>query len=149
VPLRPERFKALREAKGLSQEDLAALAVVSHSTIAKIEQGTARTTGSDILERLAVALDSTIDYFFGRGFEDVDPALAAAYMSFDVFARDPKFSAEQTERCRRVLSHRDTPKTARGWRSLAEMLDLAVGPTSSREPKLALIRERAIPKSKR
>jgi transcriptional regulator with XRE-family HTH domain len=152
VPLRPERLKALREAKGLSQEELAAIAEVSHSTIAKIEQGTASTTGSDILERLSASLDSTTDYFFGRGFEDIDPALAAAYMSFDVFARDPKVTVEQRERCRRVLSHKDAPKTAQEWRSFAEMLDLAVGPTpttSSREPRLALIGDRAGPKSKR
>ena len=152
MPLRPERFKALRDAKRFSQEDLAALAHISHSTIAKIEQGTALTTGSDILESLATALDSTIDYFFGRGFEDVDPATAAAYMSFDVFARDAKFTDEQRERCRRVLPHRDAPKTAQAWRSFAEMLDLAVGPTSttsSRGPRLALIGERGRPKSKR
>jgi hypothetical protein len=124
---------------------------VSHSTIAKIEQGSAPTTGSDILERLAVALDSTTDFFFGRGFEDVHASVAAAHMSFDVFTRDPTLTVEQRERCRRVLPHKDAPKTAQAWRSFAEMLDLAVGPTlttSTREPKLALIRERVGPKSK-
>lgn len=152
MPLQPERFKGLREAKRLSQEDLAAIAKVSHSTIAKIEQGTAPTTGSDILERLSIALDSTTDYFYGRGFEGVGESTAAAYMSFDVFTRDPKFTDEQRERCRRVLPHKDAPKTAQGWRSLAEMIGLAVPPsstTSSSESRLAVIRDRAGPKSKR
>lgn len=145
VPLRPARFKALREVKGLSQEGLASIAKIGHSTIAKIERGAAATIGSDILERLSLALDSTTDYFLGRGFEDVDASVAAASMSFDVFTRDPKFTHEQRERCRRVLPHRDAPKTAQAWRSLAELLDLTVEPpppTSSRRPKLAVISER-------
>ena len=145
MPLRPDRLKALREAKGLSQEALASIANVAHSTIAKIERGTTATTGTEILERLALALDSTTDYFFGRGFEDLHASDAAARMSFDVFARDPRFTHEQRERCRRVLPHKDAPKTTQAWRSFAEMLDLAVEPTrptSSRRPKLALIPER-------
>ncbi len=151
MPLRPERFKALREAKNLSQEVLARQATVGQSTITKLEGGAATNLGADTLERIALALDATTDYFYGRGFEDVDASVAAAHMSFDVFARDPKFTDEQRERCRRVLPHRDVPKTAQAWRSLAEMLDLAVGPTSttsSRGPRLALIRERVGQKSK-
>lgn len=151
MPLRPDRFRDLREAKGLSQEALGRLADVAHSTIAKIERGAAPTTGADILERLALALDSTTDYFFGRGFENVDASVAAAHMSFDVFARDPKFTDEQRERCRRALPHKDAPKTAQAWRSLAEMIHLAIGPmstTSSRQPGLALIRNKVGPKSK-
>jgi len=152
VPLKPERFKALRESKGLSQGVLARLATVGQSTITKLERGDAPKLGADMLERIALALDGTTDYFYGRGFEDVDASVAAALMAFDVFARDPKFTDEQRERCRRVLPHRDAPKTAQAWRSFAEMLDLAVGPTSttsSRRPSLALIRERVGPKSKR
>lgn len=150
MPLRPERFKALREAQNLSQEVLADLSNVGQSTITKLECGTALNIGADVLERLALALDATTDYFYGRGFEDADAAVAASHMSFDVFAKDPKFDNEQRERCRRVLLHRDAPKTAQAWRSFAEMLDLAVGPTlttSSRGPSLALVREKR-PKSK-
>ena len=151
MPLRPERFKALREAKALSQGELARLAAVGQSTITKLERGEAPKLGADMLERIALALDGTTDYFYGRGFEDVDVSVAAARMSFDVFARDPKFTDEQRERCRRVLPHPDAPKTAQAWRSFAEMLDLAVEPstsTPSGQPKLALIRERVGPKSK-
>lgn len=142
MPLQPERFRALREAKDLSQEVLADLSKVGQSTITKLERGAAPNVGADILERIALVLDATTDYFYGRGFEDADAAVAASHMSFDVFAKDPKLSNEQRERCRRALPHRDAPKTAQAWRSFAEMLDLAVGPTSgasSRRP-LTLIR---------
>lgn len=148
MPLRHDRFRTLREAKGLSQEILGGMADVAHSTIAKIERGS--TPSANTLERLAVALDATTDYFYGRGFEDVEPSVAAAHMSFDVFARDPKLSSGVRERCRRALSHADAPKTARAWRSFAEMLDLATesaSAPSSRRPKLALVRERR-PKTK-
>jgi transcriptional regulator with XRE-family HTH domain len=149
VPLRHDRFRALRDAKCLSQERLGQLANVAHSTIAKIEGGA--TPGADTLERLAMALDATTDYFYGRGFEDVDASVAAACMSFDVFAKDPKISNDIRERFRRVLSHPDAPKTARAWHSLAEMLDLFVEPiptASPAPPKLTLIRERGGQKSK-
>lgn len=148
MPLQPDRFRALREAKGLSQEVLANQATVGQSTITKLEGGAAPNLGAEILERIALALDATTDYFYGRGFEEVDASAAAARMSFDVFARDPRFTDEQRERCRRVLPHPDAPKTAQAWRSFAEMLDLAVGPTPTQGTKLALVRERAGPKSK-
>lgn len=142
MPLRHDRFRALREAKRLSQEILGGMADVAHSTIAKIERGS--TPSADTLERLAVALDATTDYFYGRGFEDVDASVAAARMSFDVFSRDPKLNSEMRERCRRALPHPDAPKTAQAWRSFAEMLDLAIEPMSapSRSTKLALVREK-------
>ena len=148
MPLRHDRFRALREAKGLSQEILGRMANVAHSTIAKIERGSI--PSADTLERLALALDASTDYFYGRGFEDVDASVAAARMSFDVFARDPRLTSEMRERCRRALSHADAPKTAQAWRSFAEMIDLAVEPmstASSRRPNLALVREKR-PKTK-
>ena len=151
MPLRRERFKALREAKGFSQGDVARQASVGQSTITKLEAGAAPNVGADILERIALALDATTDYFYGRGLEDIDASVAAAHMSFDVFARDPNFTDEQRNRCRSALPHPDAPKTAHAWRSLAEMIDLALGPTTttaSREPRLALIRQRVGPKSK-
>ena len=149
MPFRPDRLKALREAKGLSQEQLEKLAGVSHSMIAKSEKGKSL-PGSETLDRLALALDATIDYLHGRGLEGVDPPTAAARMAFDVFTRDPGLTDERRERCRSALAHADAPKTARGWRSFAEMLELAVGPPrvdSSGGTRLAVVRERR-PKSK-
>jgi transcriptional regulator with XRE-family HTH domain len=124
VPFRPDLLKALRETKSLSQEALAKMAEISHSAIAKCESGKS-TPNSETLDRLAVALDATIDYFYGRGPEKLDPATAAASMSLDVFLRDKNFTNVQGERCRRVLSHPRAPKTSAAWRALAEMMELA------------------------
>lgn len=144
MPLQAERFKAIREAKGLSQGALAELSKVGQSTLTKLERGSAPNIGADILERIAVALDATTDYFYGRGFENADASVAASHMSFDVFARDRRFTDEQRERCRRALAHRDAPRTAEAWRSFAEMVDLVIEPMSpaSGRATLALVREK-------
>ena len=140
MPFRPDRLKALREAKNLSQEQLAELAGLSHSLIAKSESGK-NSPRSDALDKLSRALDCTIDYLHGRGYEKHLPAVAAAQMAFDVFVTEG-VSDEVCEKCRRIITHPDAPKTARAWRSFAEMLGLAIGPTSSTNA-LSLVGDRA------
>jgi len=129
VPFRPDRLKALREAKGLSQEQLAAHAGLSHSLIAKSENGR-NMPRSDALDKLAEALDCTIDYLHARGREYESAAKAAAHMAFDVFVSQRVLTDAQRERCHRALAHPDAPRTAGAWQSVAEMIDLAIGPTS-------------------
>lgn len=124
-------MQKLRDAKGLSQEDLEELSGVSRSTIAKCESGKT-TPGSDTLEKLAVALDATMGYFYERDYKDLEPAAAAAQMAYAVFAADPKYTQQHRDRCRRALAHKDAPKTAKAWRSLSEMVDMVIGPVDSR-----------------
>lgn len=144
MPFRPDRLKALREAKGLSQEQLGERACLSHSAIAKNEN--AKTLpGSEALDKLARALDCTIDYLHGHGYDYESPMVAAAHMAFDVFVTQQVLTDEQRERCRRALRHADAPRSAQAWRSFAEMIDLAIGPTSSTS--LALVGQRLKPKS--
>jgi transcriptional regulator with XRE-family HTH domain len=145
MPFRPERLKALREAKTLSQEQLSKLAGLSQSVIAKSEKGK-NLPGSEVLDKLAGALDCTIDYLHGRGYENESPTVAATCMAFDVFVTEPALTDEQREKCRRALRHPDAPKTAQAWRSFAEMIDLVIGPTPS-TGSLGLIGEQR-PKSK-
>jgi transcriptional regulator with XRE-family HTH domain len=145
VPFRPDRLRALREAKGLSQEQLGEKAGLSHSLIAKSENGK-NLPRSDALDKLAQALDCTMDYLHGRGHEYESAPVAAAHMALDVVVAQGALTDEQCKGCRRALRHPDAPKTAQVWRSFAEMLNLAVGPGSS-ITSLALIREHR-PKSK-
>lgn len=125
MPFRPDRLKALREAKDLSQEQLGELAGLHHSVITKSEKGK-NLPRSEALDKLATALDCTMDYLHGRGRQYESPAVAAAHMAFDVFVAQDRVTEEQSEQCRRVLAHPDAPKTASKWRSLAEMLGLAL-----------------------
>ncbi len=130
MPFRRDRLKALREVKELSQEQLGGLAGLHHSVITKSEKGKNRPR-SDALDKLATALDCTMDYLHGRGRPYESPAAAAAHMAFDVFVAQQDVTDEQREQCRRVLAHPDAPKTASKWRSLAEMLGLALKPTAT------------------
>ncbi len=134
----PDRLRGLRETKGFSQEKLADIASLSQSVIPKIERGKSVPSG-DVLEKLACALDCTMDYLYGRGDEYADLATAAAYMAFDVFARDGDVTNEQRERCRRTLRHPDAPRTAKAWRSLAEMIELIIGPVGGASPSLTVV----------
>ncbi|HME32615.1 MAG TPA: helix-turn-helix transcriptional regulator [Terriglobales bacterium] len=141
MPFMPDRLRSLRETKGFSQEDLAEVAGFGQPYITKIEKGKSAPTG-DMLEKLACALDCTMDYLYGRGDHYDDAPTAAAHMAFDVFARSGSASGEQLERCRRALRHPDAPRTAKGWRSLAEIFELGLGPTPSGRTNLTVVKHR-------
>ena len=61
------KVKEVREAKKMTQEELAAKSGVSRGTICALESGKDRSTTSKTLIALAKALDTTIDSLF---FED-------------------------------------------------------------------------------
>lgn len=130
MPFRPDRLKALRDAKDWGQDKLSKHSGLSQSVIAKSEKGR-NLPGSDALEKLAQALDCTTDYLLGRGPDYKSATAAAAHMAFEVFITQEGLDDEQRERCRRVLQHPDAPRTALDWRSFAEKLELAMGRTPS------------------
>ena len=66
-----ERIKARRSRLELSQYKLASLANVRRPTIAELETNRRTTVSSDILKRLAIALQCSADYLLGM-YEDED-----------------------------------------------------------------------------
>jgi transcriptional regulator with XRE-family HTH domain len=144
-----ERMTGLRIAKRLGQHELEG---VAHSAVRQYETGH-KTPGIDALEKIADALDTTVDYLLGRGDdyrggeEGDNYALASAKMSFACFLRALEATPptigerarreQQAQRCRRVweddqlLKREGAPRTAEAWKSLAEMIDRAV-PTPPR-----------------
>jgi transcriptional regulator with XRE-family HTH domain len=127
------RVKALRELKGIwSQQALADRVGVPQPHICDLERGKVRNI--EVFLKVADELDCTTDFLFRRGpFADAENPeafrAAASQMSFAVFASAIDVSLVQRERCQRVLAHPAAPVTANGWKSLAEMVELAVGPT--------------------
>jgi transcriptional regulator with XRE-family HTH domain len=139
MPFRPDRLKALREVKGLSQEQLGLKAGLHHSVITKSEKGR-NSPRSDALDKLAEALDCTIDYLHGRGPEYDSLATAASQMALDVAQR--YFTDEQRERCHRAIRHSAAPKTSDAWRSFVEMTELALGQTSPTQRPFSMVEKR-------
>lgn len=57
-------IKEMREAKNMTQDELAAKSGVSRGTISALENGTMRGTTTKTLVKIAMALDTTIDKIF-------------------------------------------------------------------------------------
>jgi transcriptional regulator with XRE-family HTH domain len=92
----------------------------------KYENGT-NTPTPDALETLADRLDATMDFFHGRGKKYRNAEWAAIEMAFEVFDRQTE-SDQRRERCKRIVGDSRAPRSAAGWRTLAELIDLAVPP---------------------
>lgn len=58
------KIKEMREAKSMTQEELAEKSGISRVTISGLENGTERNTMSKTLIKIAKALDVTIDQLF-------------------------------------------------------------------------------------
>ncbi len=58
------RIKELRIEKKMSQEELAEKSNVSRTTISNLESGANRTVLTSTLQRIAAALDTTVDKLF-------------------------------------------------------------------------------------
>lgn len=73
LELFPERLRAAREGRKLSQSELAQRAGLQPSAVSHFEAGR-RAPSFDNLKRLANALDVTTDYLLGRTDEDGAPS---------------------------------------------------------------------------
>jgi transcriptional regulator with XRE-family HTH domain len=60
-----ERLRACREAKGLSQRELAKLAGIRHNTISEIERGVRQWITTDVAKKLARNLGVSVDHLIG------------------------------------------------------------------------------------
>ena len=80
----PERLRAARELKGLSQTELAVRAGLQPSAVSHFETGR-RQPSFDNLRRLADALTVSIDYLLGRTVEPAGngPAAQQLFRDFD------------------------------------------------------------------
>ena len=58
------RIKEVREAKGMTQENLAVQSGVSRGTIVALESGEAKTTTTKTLVKISNALDTTVEDIF-------------------------------------------------------------------------------------
>lgn len=67
-----ERIKKLREAKGITQEELAKLLNTTKQTVSKYEKDIVTNIPSDRIEELSHILDTTPSYIMGWDQEQID-----------------------------------------------------------------------------
>ena len=96
----PERLKALRKKKGLSQTQLAAEAQVHVAQISRYERGTSNPAG-EVITRLARALQTSADYLVSG---TSDEAALNAGLDKELIARFKKVQALSREEKQVVLS---------------------------------------------
>lgn len=140
MPFAPDRLRGLLRAKALQHDELGD--EVPANQLRKWVNGHGA-PGAENLEKLAHALDATMEFLHGDdeydfGNTDEGYAKSAAHMSFRIFLRDRAFNEQQQERCLRVRDHRGAPRTAAAWRDFAEMVELAIGP---KPPQIGLVKK--------
>ncbi|MBI3129668.1 MAG: helix-turn-helix transcriptional regulator [Candidatus Tectomicrobia bacterium] len=107
----PERLRAAREMRELSQGALATRAGMQPSAISHFESGT-RKPSFENLRRLADALDVSTDYLLGRIKEIAGPATAEQlHRDFDHMSQDDR---ELAEKIFDVLKNRGQTRNKKG-----------------------------------
>jgi transcriptional regulator with XRE-family HTH domain len=126
MALLADRVEGLMLVKGRLRQD--ELEGIPRADLTRWLNGHRPVSAAD-LKKLATALDATMDYLAGSRTDYGSYGRAAAHMSFSLFDEDISVPIEQKQRCRRILDDEAAPKTLVGWRALARMIDMAIGPT--------------------
>ena len=95
----PQRLQALREKRGLNQEELAKKGSLQATAISHFETGT-RKPSFDNLRRLADALETTVDYLMGR----TDDPAAIVPEGDQIFRDFEKLTAEERKFARDFMA---------------------------------------------
>lgn len=103
----PQRLRAARELRGLSQGELALKARLQPSAVSHFETGTRRPS-FDNLRRLADALGITTDYLLGR-VNEVE-ALAGADQLHRHFSAMTSADRDMAEKMMALLAQKSAPK---------------------------------------
>jgi len=109
-----DRIRATRKHKGLNASDLARLTGLNQSEISQIESGRKRSPRLDTIQRIARALDVSIDFLSGSyEYDSLDKALATE--SLNLYLRDVKLEERQVSALRAVAQGDGAPQSARDW----------------------------------
>lgn len=119
-----ERLRALREARGLNQSELAYRTGLARSQISRIEKEERPGVGAVVVGHLALALDTTVDYLLGL---TNDPGLPPRFN----WEAEP----EQLQRLQRLLerlSRLSDERQARVMDAVLTMLEVSEVPDEAR-----------------
>lgn len=118
-----ERIKRVREFRGLSSKELAALASVSPSEISLIERQMRRPK-TETLQKIAAALEVSTSYLLSEVNADLPLHEALARESLQIFLRDAKPMPQDTRLLREISEKPSAPQDVKGWRDLVTNLSI-------------------------
>ena len=117
-----DRIRAIREHKGLRPCDLVRITGLSESEISQIEGGLKRSPRVDTIQRIALALDVSIDFLLGRYDYEGPLGDALAMESLALFLKSSKLqmTEAQSRALREIAESGSGPQSIRGWKLLVE-----------------------------
>ena len=117
------RVREIREFRRLTGKELADLAGISPSELTNIERGK-RSPGFDMIEKLAGALEVTLDYLAGKEDADTEIRKALGRQSLRIFRRGAKLTPKEERFVETVLETESAPVTIEGWSDLVKNVGL-------------------------
>lgn len=120
-----QRVKEIRAYRKMSGKELALRAGISPAELSHIESGN-RSPGFDITERLAGALEVTLDYLAGKEDADIPLERALARQSLRIFRREAHLSLQQEQYVHHIVEMESAPRTVEGWADLISNIVLWV-----------------------
>ncbi|HEX5413791.1 MAG TPA: helix-turn-helix transcriptional regulator [Terriglobia bacterium] len=110
-----DRIKAIRERKRLSASELARMAGVNPSEISQIESGRKRSPRLDTVQRIARALDVSIDYLSGQVEHEGSLARALALEALNLYLRESKLDEDEVRGLLGVVETEAAPIWVEEW----------------------------------
>ena len=117
------RVREIREFRRLTGKELADLAGISPSELTNIERGK-RSPGFDMIEKLAVALEVTLDYLAGKEDADTEIRKALGRQSLRIFRRRARLTPKEERFVETVVETESAPVTIEGWDDLVKNVGL-------------------------
>ena len=117
-----ERIKTIREHKELTASDLARMTGLNQSEISQIESGHKRSPRLDTIQRIARALDVSIDFLSGSHEYPCPIANALALEALELYLRDLSLGDEEVNALRSVAACTTAPQSIKGWEQFVNNL---------------------------
>ena len=101
----------------MTAKELAGATNISNGEISKIEHGN-QNPSFDFIERLADALEVSLDYLAGREDADLPLPEALARQSLRIFQRQATLTSKQERYVQKVAETKNAPQNTDEWRRL-------------------------------
>ena len=114
-----QRLFKTRKARGLTLEELGKKTGLDQGAISRMEREDMESRASSV-EKLADALEVSVDFLRGREDKDMDFPVAIRRQALRRFLADGSFDESQKKHFELLCFRDSAPNSVRGWQDLAE-----------------------------